>query len=360
MPSERPILHIVPAEPWGGIQALVPMLAREQIAQGQSVRLLCLGPGRRIREVAADYGLGDITQSFPGWRAPFRLLAILLRARGSVIHTHCEPIWASMVISATLPKRWIAHAHVYPDDMVAWKKRLSQRLHRHFASRHIAISQSIGRALLASGVATAGTVGVVHNGVAPLAFDPATPPATPPFTIGFVGRVVEEKGIFDFVALAALLADDGGLAFAVYGDGADISAARQQAVALGLSDRVVFHGYVDDMATAWRSIDLAIVFSRREPFGLVFLEAVQRGIPTISYENDSGGSEVAATLRSAQHVGPGDLTAAAAIVRAVAAAPRSLDAALTSDRETVERQYGIDTMARGVAAAYAKLDDHPA
>ena len=361
MSSSRPILHIVPSEPWGGIQALVPMLAREQVAQGKQVSLLCLGRGERVRAVAKDYGLGAVTRSICGPLAPFRLVIALLGARGAILHTHCEPIWVASLIALSGTPRWIEHAHVYPDDELTWKKRLSRWLQRGFAKRHIAISHSIGRALIATGIARAETLDVVLNGLVIEKDAPPTGPRSPAlFTLGFIGRVVAEKGIFDFLDLATTLASDERLSFAVYGDGADLTEARQRATALGIGHRVVFHGYVDDIAAAWDSLDLVAIFSHREPFGLVFLEAVQQGVPSISYANDSGGSEVAAALSSAYQVPPRDIAAAAAIVREMATSGTTPAEALTQDRATLAAHFDIATMARGVEAVYRRLDRDPA
>lgn len=355
MPSEREILHIVPAEPLGGIQALVPVLAREQVRQGKTVRLVCLGRGTRIRAVAADNGLAGVSCSLYGLLAPVRLFGTVLGARRAIVHSHCEPVWASAILAVAAYGRWIEHAHVYPDDASTWKKRISRWLQRHFATRHIAVSHSIGRALIASGVAPPAALDVVYNGM-PITADNRSRSARLDFTLGFVGRIVEEKGIFDFVELAALLSDEAHLAFAVYGDGADLTAAQALAARHGIADRIVFHGYVADIAAAWRDIDVAAIFSHREPFGLVFLEAALRGVSTISYDDDSGGSEVAAALDSAHRVAPGDLSAAAALVRAFAATPSAAGRASERDRKVIGKRFGIDTMAYGVDAAYRRLD----
>ncbi|WP_404371402.1 glycosyltransferase family 4 protein [Sphingomonas sp. MMS24-J45] len=356
MSSNRPILHIVPSEPWGGIQALVPMLAREQVAQGRQVTLLCLGRGERVRTVATQYGLGAVTRSISGPLAPLRLMLTLLATRNAIIHTHCEPIWTAGLIALSGTSRWIEHAHVYPDDDLTWKKRLSRRLQR-LAAHHIAISHSIGRAVIATGIARPDALAVVYNGVADdTRAAPSGRSAAGPLTVGFVGRVVAEKGIFDFLELAAALASDSRMTFAVYGDGSDLAEARARAAALGIADRVVFHGYVEDIAAAWDTLDLVAIFSHREPFGLVFLEAVQRGVPSISYANNSGGSEVAAVLRSAYRVQAGDIAAAANIVRDLAEASVTATASLALDRATVATRFDIATMARGVDAVYRRLE----
>lgn len=356
MSSERPVIHVVPSEPWGGIQALVPVLAREQMRRGRHVSLICLGTGTRIRALADRLGLGDVTRSLSGPGAPIALLAALRRSPDAIVHTHCEPIWASAVLALGASQRWVAHGHVYPDDTLTWKKRVSRRLQRHFATRHIAISHSVGRALVESGIATPATLDIVHNGIAvPERVVARTAASGGGFTIGFVGRVVAEKGIFDYLDLAASLVAEPRFAFAVYGEGADLAAAKERAGTLGLGGRVVFHGQVDAIEAAWATIDAAIVFSKREPFGLVFLEAALNGAASVSYANASGGSEVAATLRSAHQVAPGALAEAAATLRRLADDRPATAAALGEDRATIAARYAIATMETGVAAAYQRL-----
>ena len=355
MSFERPVIHVVPSEPWGGIQALVPVLAREQMRQGRRVALICLGTGTRIRTLAERCGLGEVARSLAGPGAPVALLAVLREWPGAIVHSHCEPIWASAILALGAHGRWVAHGHVYPDDRLTWKKRVSRRLQARFAGRHIAISHSVGRALIESGVARAASLDVVPNGVAiPGRVVARTAPGDG-FTIGFVGRVVAEKGIFDYLDLAALLAPDPRFHFAVYGDGADLAAAQEHAVALGLGRRIVFHGQVEDIDAAWATIDAAAVLSKREPFGLVFLEAALGGAASVSYANASGGSEVAVTLRSAHQVAPGALSAAAATLRTLADDRAAAAAALAADRATIAERYAIATMERGIAAAYERL-----
>ena len=136
-------------------------------------------------------------------------------------------------------------------ETMRWKERVARSLQRRFVRRHIAISRSIGNALIASGVAMPATLDVVPNGIALGAVAPAARAISSGFTMGFVGRVVEEKGIFDFIGLAALLADTPDLNFAVYGDGADLAATRRLAAAAGVAERIVFHGHVSDIDAAW-------------------------------------------------------------------------------------------------------------
>lgn len=62
------------------------------------------------------------------------------------------------------------------------------------------------------------------------------------FTIGFAGRMREEKGIFDLLNACAQRPFDGQLLFV--GDGPQCQRAREMAAELGLGDRAIFTGKV--------------------------------------------------------------------------------------------------------------------
>jgi mannosylfructose-phosphate synthase len=58
---------------------------------------------------------------------------------------------------------------------------------------------------------------------------------------------------------------------------------KMLAESLGLSDRVIFRGYVpdDELANLYRSADVFALSSRYEPFGMTAIEAMACGVPTI-------------------------------------------------------------------------------
>jgi glycosyltransferase involved in cell wall biosynthesis len=51
---------------------------------------------------------------------------------------------------------------------------------------------------------------------------------------------------------------------------------------MGLADRVHFVGFQRDMPALMRSVDMFILPSRYEPFGLVVLEAMASGLPVLT------------------------------------------------------------------------------
>lgn len=58
-----------------------------------------------------------------------------------------------------------------------------------------------------------------------------------------------------------------------------------------IKDKVKFYGFVKDKNYIYDTIDILLVFSESEAFGLVTVEAMLRGIPVIGY-NNAGTSEI--------------------------------------------------------------------
>jgi glycogen(starch) synthase len=105
-----------------------------------------------------------------------------------------------------------------------------------------------------------------------------------------VGRLVYEKGFhLALDAMPRLIERLGNVRFLVAGSGTAEAELKAQATRLGLMDHGSFVGWTGDEAlhSYYRIADLCVVPSLYEPFGLVALEAMASGCPTIVA--DTGG-----------------------------------------------------------------------
>ncbi|MBN1679422.1 MAG: glycosyltransferase [Anaerolineae bacterium] len=123
-------------------------------------------------------------------------------------------------------------------------------------------------------------------GVDPDIFKPSERPRQGgTFTVGFVGRLVEEKG--GALLLDALAHLDGVWQLDIIGDGPCKAAWIEQARHLHLSDRVVFDTLPSTrMPGYYQGIDVLVVPSLTRPnwkeqFGRVIIEAMACGVPVI-------------------------------------------------------------------------------
>jgi glycosyltransferase involved in cell wall biosynthesis len=105
-----------------------------------------------------------------------------------------------------------------------------------------------------------------------------------PFRLGALGRFTHEKG-FDVLLDALSYCRE---AYPLYlgGDGVEHANLQAQARHLGITEQVHFLGWQTDIAQFFSQIDLLIVPSRHETFGLVILEAWKYGVPVIATKTD--------------------------------------------------------------------------
>lgn len=101
--------------------------------------------------------------------------------------------------------------------------------------------------------------------------------------IGSVGRLVEQKDYpTQFRALALAVTREPRLRMAIAGDGPLRSTLEEMALALGVADCVRLLGNMSNVPLLLRSIDLFVLASKFEPFGVALLDAKAAGLPIIA------------------------------------------------------------------------------
>jgi len=126
-------------------------------------------------------------------------------------------------------------------------------------------------------------------GVDPQRFSPSPRQEERPFTVGFAGRLVEEKGVDLLLRAAAGLP---GAQVAILGSGPLRSRLERMAEELGLDDRVAFLGTLPspEMPVFYHQLDVLVLPSRSRPnwveqFGRVLVEAMACGVPVVGAES---------------------------------------------------------------------------
>lgn len=106
----------------------------------------------------------------------------------------------------------------------------------------------------------------------------------------YVGRLVYEKGIQHLIsAMPKILEYYHDSKLVIAGRGGMIDELRAQVNAMGLNDKVYFTGYLDakKVQKMYKCADVAVFPSTYEPFGIVALESMLAGVPTVV--SDIGG-----------------------------------------------------------------------
>ncbi len=159
--------------------------------------------------------------------------------------------WRNIIF--TFPRRWLCkHATV-----------------------NVAVSDHVARRLLLPRTRT------IFHGIRVTSLGEESPSNTEPPRIGYVGRLVTEKGIPVLFKAAKQLSDDGfSFQLALIGDGAERENLEKEARRLGLQDRTTFTGYLSGAAfeEAVRALRVVVMPSQwEETAGLAVMEKMMRG-----------------------------------------------------------------------------------
>ncbi|MCC6890951.1 MAG: glycosyltransferase [Hyphomicrobiales bacterium] len=177
---------------------------------------------------------------------------------------------------------------------------------------------------------------------------------TPTLQLGYVGRLVADKGLDD--ALDAIARARAAVRLAIMGEGPHAPALRARVRQLGLDNKVTFQGWgaPADVAQFMQRVDAIILLTRatrvtREQFGRVIIEAQSCGVPVIG----------AATGAIADVIGAGgwvvperDPQALAALFDRIAGDPAERHRRGRAGLTNVARRFTYAAVARDLADAW--------
>jgi glycosyltransferase involved in cell wall biosynthesis len=318
----------------GGQQALLT-LARGLAGLGHRQVLISPKHGP-LEKRARDAGLA--VKCLPS--EPLSLLRLL---RGfDIVHTHSGQaqtwVW---LLSPVLSSVRVATRHVAFEPRNRFVHGLK---YGRGCDGVIAVSQAVRGILLRAGVPEH-KIEVIHTGVE----IPATLPTAEErraaraaldlsdenFAIGHMGAFTAEKGQDIAVSAAARLRESVPAArLMLAGEGPLMPAIRAQLEREG--GRVTLLGFVSDRAKFFTALDVFVMPSLAEAWGLAALEAMAHGVPVIA-SNVGGLAEIVTPNEGGCLMPPGDATALANAI---------VDLASDRDRLRVEGLKGRDRARR--------------
>ena len=208
-----------------------------------------------------------------------------------IVHAHDWTTYRAGVLAReVLGRPLVAHVHSIEHDRAPGSPdaRLCalEKEGLLAGNRVIAVSRYTRRRILESYGIDSRKVRVIHNGV-----DTDAPPSTRvgpsehrPKTVLFAGRLTAQKGPQYFLLAAErVLKSAPDTRFVIAGDGDERSHLERMTEELGIEDRVLFTGFLSqfDLDRVYSLASVCVMTSVSEPFGLVALEAMRRGIPVI-------------------------------------------------------------------------------
>jgi len=358
------VLHVLAPAPVGGLEAVVPGLTLG--ARGSAVEA----------RVAAVIPPGELDHTF---LAPFRNAGVEVftievsrrgylqergevarlcnRLRPDVVHTHgyrADVLDAAMARALGIPVVSTVHGFTGGDR----RNRFYQWLQRHALRRFdavVAVSRALVDDLAASGVPRE-RLHYVQN-----AWYPPGPPldreaagravglAPHAFRVGWVGRLSAEKGP-DILVEALSQLGDVPVTVSFVGAGPLRQSLENRAVALGVADRIRWHGLVPGAGRLLRAFDVFALTSRTEGTPVALFEAMAAEVPIVAA--GVGGVPDVVSTGEALIIPPEDPRAVATALREVfrnrAAARRRACAA----RERLEREFGLALWLQRYEAVY--------
>ncbi len=186
-------------------------------------------------------------------------------------------------------------------------------------------------------------IAVLPNAVDPLPF-PATAERNGPPVVLVVARLDlldRAKNVDQVIrAVAALAPELPAIRLEIVGDGALRPELERLARTLGVAPNVLFQGRVDDAAldAAYRRARVFALPSTKEGFGIVYLEAWQRGLPVVAAAA-GGVPEVVSSGEDGLLVPPGDLPGLVDALRALLTDPARARRYAEAGMRKVESRY---------------------
>lgn len=357
------ILHLVPAEPFGGAQRLVIALAALQCRSGDTAEIVftAANPGSAALALAAAKEAGASATAHCGstWSQLRSLRRRISSPELSIVHFHVAPPWAVLAMPARPRAVLVSHLHTRPLLMVhppTRRRRLEFALTRALMRRCdqlIAISQWTANAWRLADAQLSPSV--VFNGIALPNLPPAPlPPTERPFTLGMASRLSDRKGVEEFLALAvAVHARAPDIRFVIAGHGPLRAQYEAEALRLGIAHVLRWEGFVEDMASFWSVLDLAAFTPPFEPFGLRLIEPIAYGVPVAAFRTDTGSDEVIERCRGVAAVPYGETAALAEIVICLRDLPDERHRMASDGFLDLHGHFSLEAMVDGIACVYA-------
>lgn len=283
----------------------------------------------------------------------------LRQAHIDIIHCHLTKSWITGLILSALPgiRRsipFLFHAHNSEKMHTNSFIRLARMASR--VGKIVAVSQTICQQFMEIGI-PAERLHVLYNFVDPtfmakkssqnrLMLDPKWIAGN--HLVGFAGRLTSNKGVGHLIYIMERLQSEP-IKFLIAGLGPYEQVLNARIQHLGLEDKVLQFGFLNDLPRFYHSVDVFVSPSLFESFGLVQLEAQACGCPVVAFRIPA----LAEVLMegSALLSPPGDPEAMAQHIRKVTTNPALKSRLVEKGLENASR-YSPETQMEKLADLY--------
>jgi glycosyltransferase involved in cell wall biosynthesis len=364
----RSIFFYTDSRDLGGAELALLMLIENLDSGWESTLLVDDDPGSRpIAERAEALGarvrrVAPMPLGLAGARRGVNLARMLRAERPAIFHAHLSwPLAAKWALAAAVLARLptVATIQLIPEFKLERSSRLQLRALAVGVDRYIAVSRAVADELVERFGWPAAKVQVGYNAAQVERFGGAPPTglreelggsAERPLVLT-PARLDEQKGHPVLLRAAAELP---GVDFVLAGEGPERAALEALASELGISDRVNFLGYRDDIPQLLAACDVFALPSLYEGSSLAVLEAMAAGRPVVS-SAIGGTDELIDDGTDGLLVAPGDTDGLAAALRRLLDDAELRKTFAQRAHARVERDFTPTAMTRRVEAIYEEL-----
>ena len=273
------IIEILPELEVGGVERHVVDLSNELAKRGHEVLVVSAG-GRMQSEL-----LGKVRHMclpvhkknpFTGYFCARKIATIVRQEKLQIIHAHSRvPAWIAWWVSSMAGIPFVITAHAASGNKTQWiykPYRASQKV--------ICVSRTVQEGMKECFYQN---TCVVLNGLDKPKYKWSRP-KEPPVKFLFVGRLSRAKGLQDVLRA---LPKEGGWTLDVLGEGPMETELKELVASLGISGKVTFHGYSDEVDLFMANSSCLLIPSYAEGFGLTLARAIQMGLPFLASDIDA-------------------------------------------------------------------------
>jgi glycosyltransferase involved in cell wall biosynthesis len=362
------VIHIIGGGEFGGAEKHILNLAGAVDRQAVELTVCCLFSAPFV-EIASRAGIKTLALPMRN-KADLgmirKLAGLIQKGEFDLVHTHGvrANLLGRLAARQAGGKKVITTVHSllerdYQDVISRSANNLAERSTRFLTNHFIAVSQGLKDRLVAGGIPE-GRITVIYNGISVEEIRRSAGAGSAgkkesTALIGIVARLHAVKGHRYFLEAARkvlLLKPEA--RFLIVGEGPYRPVLEKLARSLGIADRVAFTGFVEEIYALMAALDLLVISSLWEGFGLTAAEAMVLGVPVVA-ACVGGLPEVVRHGETGLLVPPADAPALAGGILWMLEHPREAREMAEKGGEVVRQKFTAGEMARRTAELYRRV-----
>lgn len=368
------VLHLIGTMDLGGAEKLTRLIIEGLPSDRFEANVCCIKRGGLYAEQLREKGFNakilinlekhKHVTTFGLAKSAFKLFLLLRREKPDILHTHLflTSCLGRLVGRVAGVKKIVVTLHriEYP-RLEKW----TEHFFTFLTNLYITDSYAAAARIISVLKIPESKIKVIHNGIDLVEF--ASPPSAKlarealglpedEIVIGVIAHLYREKGhLFLLKSLCEIKDQLGKFKLIIVGDGYLRQELESEALRLLPAKSVVFLGQRGDLATMLAAMDVFVLPSSWEGFGIILAEAMYMGVPVVTTCDGGGTAEVVQEGEGGLLVPYGDMSALGNAILQLLLDRDYHRAQSNRGRARVERMFTADIMCKNYSAAYNKL-----